>query len=108
MDLAEYQRLSAATAVYPRIGSNYHYPVLGLASEAGEVADVVKRIERDDDGAVTDRTRDAIAGELGDVLWYVAQVASEFGLDLSEIARGNLEKLQGRHDRGTIRGTGAR
>ena len=47
-----------------------------------------------------------IEKELGDVLWYLTQVATEFDLDLDELARRNLEKLFSRKERGVIRGDG--
>src|SRR6266446_2275811 len=100
----EYQHESRKTAIYPRQGSNYFYPTLGLVSEAGEVADRIKRIDRDDNGIVTEQKRAEVAGELGDILWYAAQVASEFGLSFQEIAGENLVKLQQRKDRGTLSG----
>ena len=78
----------AATATYPGAGDNLVYPTLGLAGEAGEVAEKVKKMLRDDGGVMTGERLEALAGELGDVLWYVAQVATEAGLDLDEIAAG--------------------
>src|SRR3712207_4133908 len=94
MDLADYQRRSRATAVYPGAGANLTYPALGLCGEAGEVAEKVKKAIRDDGGVLTPERRDALAAELGDVLWYVAQVATEAGLDLDAIAADNLAKLR--------------
>jgi NTP pyrophosphatase (non-canonical NTP hydrolase) len=108
MDFSYYQDRSRATVIYPDAGSNYIYPVLGLASETGEVADHVKRIQRDDDGVVTDVKRQEIARELGDVLWYLAQVATEFGLALDQIAHDNLIKLSERQARNTLQGYGDR
>ncbi|HEX3790577.1 MAG TPA: nucleoside triphosphate pyrophosphohydrolase family protein [Pseudonocardiaceae bacterium] len=108
MHFNEFQDKSRATVVYPNEGSNYVYPVLGLMSEAGEVADRVKRIDRDDAGVVTAEKRQEIASELGDVLWYVAQVATEFKLSLDDVAAGNMAKLSSRHERGTLNGFGAR
>jgi NTP pyrophosphatase (non-canonical NTP hydrolase) len=105
MDLSEYQRLSRATAQYPREAS-LAYPALGLAGEAGEVAEHVKKTIRDDGGVVSDPRKEAIAKELGDVLWYVAQVATELHLDLDEIAEGNLQKLLSRQQRGVLSGSG--
>lgn len=106
MELSEYQRQSRVTAVYPGAGENIIYPTLGLAGEAGEVAEKVKKMIRDDAGVLHDERRDAIAKELGDVLWYVAQVATEAGLDLDAIAAANLEKLLSRRDRGVLQGSG--
>lgn len=108
MNLDEFQDRCAETVVYPNPGENYIYPVLGLVSEAGEVADRVKRIQRDDQGVVTEEKRREIAGELGDVLWYVAQVASEFKLSLNQVARQNVAKLGGRMDRNALHGFGDR
>jgi NTP pyrophosphatase (non-canonical NTP hydrolase) len=105
MELSEYQRLSRRTAEYPR-EAWLAYPALGLAGEAGEVAEHAKKAIRDDDGQVSDARRAAMAKELGDVLWYVAQLASELKLDLDEIATANLEKLLSRQQRGVLSGSG--
>ncbi len=105
MDLAEYQRRSRRTAEYPR-EAWLAYPALGLSGEAGEVAEHAKKAIRDDDGEISDERRAAMAKELGDVLWYVAQLASELGLDLDEIAQTNLDKLLSRQRRGVLSGDG--
>jgi NTP pyrophosphatase (non-canonical NTP hydrolase) len=105
MDLAEYQRLSRRTAEYPR-EAWLTYPALGLAGEAGEVAEHAKKAIRDDAGQVTDERRAAIAKELGDVLWYVSQLATELGLELEQIADTNLQKLLSRQRRGVLSGSG--
>ncbi len=106
MELSDYQERSRATAVYPGAGANLAYPALGLCGEAGEVAEKVKKLLRDDGGVLTDERRDALAKELGDVLWYVAQLASEAGLDLDAVAEANLEKLLSRHRRAVLQGSG--
>lgn len=106
MDLKTYQTESRKTATYVDAGKNFIYPTLGLASEAGEVAGKVKKIMRDDGMNVSGEKREAIKGELGDVLWYVAQTATEFGLDLEDIAKQNLEKLFSRMERGVLGGSG--
>jgi NTP pyrophosphatase (non-canonical NTP hydrolase) len=105
VDLSEYQRLSRRTAEYPR-SDWLAYPALGLAGEAGEVAEHAKKAIRDDAGTVSDERRTAMAKELGDVLWYVAQLASELDLDLNEIADTNLQKLLSRQRRGVLSGSG--
>jgi NTP pyrophosphatase (non-canonical NTP hydrolase) len=105
VELSEYQRRSRSTAHYPREAA-LAYPTLGLAGEAGEVADHIKKVIRDDDWGVSEERLDALTKELGDVLWYVAQLASELGLDLEEIARVNLEKLRSRQLRGVLAGSG--
>lgn len=104
--LSDYQRRSRATAVYPEAGSNLLYPTLGLCGEAGEVAEKIKKMIRDDAGVLSDERRAALAKELGDVLWYVAQLATEAGLELDAIAAANLEKLLSRQQRGVLQGSG--
>ncbi len=106
MELSDYQRRSRATAVYPGAGANLAYPALGLCGEAGEVAEKVKKMVRDDDGVLTEERRAALSKELGDVLWYVAQVATEAGLDLDAVAQQNLAKLASRAERGALGGSG--
>jgi NTP pyrophosphatase (non-canonical NTP hydrolase) len=106
MQLSEYQARSRATAVYPGAGDNLLYPTLGLCGESGEVAEKVKKMLRDDGGVLSDERRSALAKELGDVLWYAAQLATEAGLDLDAVATANLEKLLDRQRRGALRGSG--
>jgi NTP pyrophosphatase (non-canonical NTP hydrolase) len=106
MDLSEYQERSRATAVYPQAGSNLLYPTLGLCGESGEVAEKIKKMVRDDDGVLSDERRDALSNEMGDVLWYLAQLATEAGLDLDQVAQANLTKLLSRQDRGRLNGSG--
>ena len=106
MTFDEYQKKSRETAVYPSAGSNFIYPTLGLAGEAGEVAEKIKKILRDHGGVVKSELKEEIKKELGDVLWYVAQISTEFGLSLRDIAVANLEKLQSRKNRGQIQGSG--
>jgi NTP pyrophosphatase (non-canonical NTP hydrolase) len=106
MDFSEYQSRSRRTATYPRAGEDLTYPALGLCGEAGEVAEKVKKTLRDDGGVLSDERRDALARELGDVLWYLSQLATEAGLDLEEIAEENLDKLFSRQERGVLRGSG--
>jgi NTP pyrophosphatase (non-canonical NTP hydrolase) len=77
-----------------------------LANEAGEVAGKIKKIFRDKDGVISASDRDALSRELGDVLWYLAQVASELDLSLDEIAEHNITKLADRQSRDRIQGDG--
>lgn len=103
-----YQKAARKTAIYPGSGEfpGLAYVSLGLASEAGEIAGKVKKIHRDADGEISEEARLALADELGDVLWYLAQMASELGESLAEIARRNLDKLQDRATRGVLGGSG--
>lgn len=106
MTFDEYQKKSRETAVYPNAGSNYIYPTLGLVGEAGEIANKVKKIDRDDGGVITDAKRENLVKEMGDVLWYMAQLSTELGLSLDQIAATNIERLFSRKERGTLHGDG--
>ena len=106
MNFNDYQTKSRKTAGYPAIRHPVIYPTLGLVNEAGEVAGKIKKVFRDKDGEINEETKSALKAELGDVLWYLAQVATELDLTLDEIAQYNIEKLYGRLERGKIRGDG--
>jgi NTP pyrophosphatase (non-canonical NTP hydrolase) len=106
MDFSDYQTKSRRTAAYPAIGHPVIYPTLGLVNEAGEVAGKIKKIFRDKGGEISPETREALKAELGDVLWYLAQVSTELGLSLDEVAEYNIAKLRDRLERGAIRGDG--
>lgn len=106
MDFLTYQKKSRRTARYPSIGHPVIYPALGLVNEAGEVAGKIKKVFRDKDGQISAETRQAIKSELGDVLWYVAQVCTELDLSLNDVAEHNIAKLADRLKRGKIRGDG--
>ncbi len=99
MDFEEYQSKASKTALYPNRLNNLEYPTLGLAGEAGEVANIVKKIQRDFGGEITDEIRAKLKDELGDVLWYISACADELSLTLKEIAEFNVEKLAARHQR---------
>jgi len=101
-----YQDAAEATAIYPNKGDNLYYPALGLAGEAGEVCEKIKKIMRDQKGHFTDADADEIGKELGDVLWYLATIATELNIALSVIAEENMEKLRDRQERGVIKGSG--
>jgi len=106
-DINNYQRNALATAVYPESGQvgGLVYTALGLVGESGEIANKVKKILRGDK-ELTFETKEAIASELGDVLWYVAAAADELGYFLSDIAQINLDKLSHRAENGKIKGDG--
>ncbi len=106
MNFEEYQKKSRVTAKYPDVGNNFIYPTLGLTGEAGEVAEKIKKVFRDKGGKINEETREAIKKELGDVLWYVAQIATELNISLEEAANGNIAKLYDRMERGKLSGDG--
>lgn len=99
MTFEEYQSEAKQTALYPNRLKNLEYPTLGLAGEAGEVANIVKKIQRDFGGEITEEIRGKLKDELGDVLWYISACADELNLTLQEIAEFNVEKLAARHNR---------
>lgn len=106
MTLNEYQEGAGQTAIYPNRGNNFIYPTLGLLGEAGEVAEKVKKLLRDNDGMITEQFLFDIEKELGDVLWYVAMLSDELGMCLGGVAEANLKKLRSRSDRNQLRGSG--
>lgn len=109
LDFDHYQHLANQTALYPGRGAETiaPYPALGLAGEAGEVCEEIKKAIRDDGGVVTPERRERIQKELGDILWYVAALCSDLDLKMSEVARANIEKLADRKARGVIQGEGS-
>lgn len=106
MLLNTYQKHAKKTAIYPAKGNNYSYPALGLVGEAGEVAEKIKKIIRDQNGVMTPENKAEIAKELGDVLWYIAILASEIGYDLKKVGEINLAKLKSRAKRDKLKGSG--
>lgn len=109
MFLDDYQTKAMSTAVYKQtVPTDLHLPyaILGLAGEAGELANKEKKILRDDNGDVTPEARRLLMKELGGVLWYCAAVAYEIGLSLSEVAQYNINELASRKERGTLQGSG--
>lgn len=105
-DFNSYQEAAARTGALIATDHPIVYPTLGLASEAGEVAGKVKRIFRDRHGQITDADREALALELGDVLWYLSEICTRLGLPLEHIATRNIAKLADRASRGAISGEG--
>jgi NTP pyrophosphatase (non-canonical NTP hydrolase) len=107
MTFNDYQKDAKSTRAYPEYGQAtigaIAYCALGLAGEAGEVANKVKKLLRDGD---TPELRIKILDEMGDVLWYAAILADELGTDLNVIALDNLKKLRDRKRNATIRGEG--
>ena len=103
----DYEEEAMEFAVYD---DDIIYPILGLVSEAGEVADKCKKLLRDDEvvslGNLTAQQRSAIAKELGDVLWYITALAGDLGYALEDIATMNIDKLRDRKKRGALHGSG--
>ena len=108
MTFNNYQTNASRTAFYPRVFKNQglYYTGLGLAGEAGEVANKIKKVMRDNSGNLTDEVKSVIADELGDVLWYCAGIADELGISLDDVAKKNIKKLADRLKRDKIKGSG--
>jgi NTP pyrophosphatase (non-canonical NTP hydrolase) len=106
MKFKEYDDAAGVTAVYPNQGNNPIYPTLGLVGEAGEIAEKVKKMIRDDGGVLTEERRQTLIKELGDVLWYLSALSREIGSSLEEIAKTNIDKLYSRMNRDKLHGEG--
>ncbi len=110
MDFDDYQKQAAKYDLFEKVDSlkdvAFFEKVLGLAGEAGETADKIKKLLRDKDGAATPEDKIAVAKELGDTLWYIAAISRYLNIPLSEIASGNIEKLESRLKRNKLHGAG--
>ena len=113
MDINDYQKEAAKTDTFndelpvtDLTTTGFVEKVLGLSGEAGEVADKIKKIIRDKDGKLTEEDKQEIALELGDVLWYLANISRVLGIPLEEVATKNLGKLAARQRNNTIHGSG--
>lgn len=86
------------------------YPTLKLNGEAGEIAEKVGKLWRDQDITLVENMSQEqkieIAKELGGALWYIARIASNMGFKFSRIAEMNIEKLESRRARGVLSGSG--
>lgn len=108
MDFSEYQNLAARTGYGEDGERNFVLMIyaMGLAGESGEVIEKLKKAMRDRGGAVSDEEKQLLQKELGDVLWYLSEIARMLGISLEEIARMNIDKLASRKERGTLHGAG--
>ena len=110
MDFDEYQERAAkydlAAATMDLKDPGFIETVLGLVGEAGETADKIKKLIRDKDGVASEEDCGLIVKELGDTLWYIAAVSRYLGVPLSEVASGNIDKLESRWQRDKLHGEG--
>jgi NTP pyrophosphatase (non-canonical NTP hydrolase) len=109
MNLDTYQQHAGLFATYPdatELPTGIIYCALKLAGEAGEYAEKIGKIIRDDGGVISDEKRLALLMELGDVLWYVARSAYELNCTLDAVAKINLDKLESRAARDKLHGSG--
>ena len=105
MRFEDYQTQARKTAIYSD-ADTIVYCLMGLCSEVGELAGKYKKLLRDSNGQVTPEFRADMAAELGDVQWYVSNLATDLGYGLEQIAQMNLDKLNSRMSRGVIQGSG--
>lgn len=105
-----YQDQARATASYPDLGSNLIYPALGIAGESGEIVDKIKKLYRNHGitrgDQLTPEQKLELVKEIGDELWYLANLCCELDVDLSYAARINIEKLTDRVKRGVVKSEG--
>jgi len=110
LNFNEYQEKAYSLAQYPNRGHNIIYPALGLAGEAGEAVDKIKKIWRNleiSDGKLyTTDQKEALIKELGDVLWYIGAIATELDTSLQSVAQINIDKLLDRTARGVVKSEG--
>lgn len=114
LGLDAYQQQAKNTATYAdnvrildSVGTSIAvYPFLGLAGEAGEVCDKIKKVMRDANGVLGDAKRLEIMYELGDLLWYVSECSRQLNYSLSYVARMNIQKLHDRKQRNALQGSG--
>jgi NTP pyrophosphatase (non-canonical NTP hydrolase) len=107
LSINEYQERAHETADYLGMeNGDYRYPVMGLSEEAGEVSGKFAKAVRDANGIIDGERREAIKKELGDVCWFVAEIATILDLKLEDVMQGNLDKLASRKARGVIHGSG--
>ena len=106
MKLSEYSNLVQKTGIYPRdtVAEALVYTGLGLTGEAGELANQIKKIIRDDRGELTEERRQKLIDELGDVFWYAAATARELHITVEEVLIRNSNKLLARQKANTIQG----
>ncbi len=96
MDIGLYQILARKTAIYPNIGGNWQYPMIGLTGELGELANKLKKAIRDDNALITDKKRMECTDELGDLFWYLVMLCDELNIDPNYVLMNNLAKLEER------------
>jgi NTP pyrophosphatase (non-canonical NTP hydrolase) len=108
MDFDEYMEKASVTATFTGKQKDHQlmYLALGICGESGEIAEKIKKIVRNDEGVISDEKRELIKLEIGDVLWYLSQLARTLGLSFEEVAVANIEKIMDRHSRGVIKSEG--
>ena len=105
MTFNEYKDEAIKTAIYPQKYKTI-YPTLGMCGECGEVAEKIKKVVRDNQGIFdTDKTKE-IEKELGDDLWYIANICNDLNIDFDNVAQNNINKINARLQNNTLHGNG--
>ena len=106
--VSDQNRLDAITSDTPpnNIRSNYIYPALGLAGEAGEVVEKIKKVVRNNNGVINQKETNEIFKEIGDVFWYCTELINCLGGSIEEVLQMNLDKLKDRSERNMIKSQG--
>ena len=103
----EYQQIAHTTSLNTSVsGNKVIYPVLGLADEAGEVVGKFKKLFRDKNGVIDEEFKKVVSKETGDVLWYCAEICTQLGISLKDVADENISKLLSRKERNKLQGSG--
>ena len=108
MNFDEYQKQATSTAQFRDTSDEYKlmYSCMGLAGESGELIEKIKKVIRNDGGAISEEKREAIKLEIGDVLWYLSQIARLCDISFDDAAEANVKKLADRRARGVIKSEG--
>lgn len=106
MNHTQYAAAIQEFCIYPDVGlgtdAEKTYLCLGLASEAGEIAGMMKKEMRD----LKDASREAWLSEFGDVLWYSTRIMDMYGFSLEDVMLHNVAKLNDRKNRNKLTGSG--
>lgn len=108
MDLFNYLVFAQKTAVYPKIGYNWQYPLIGLTGELGELANILKKAIRDDGGIISQDRKEKCLDELGDIFWYLTMLCFELNINPNAVLDHNVEKLRKRLESNTVHDPGNR
>lgn len=108
MNLKKYLQFAKTTAVYPNIGNNWHYPLIGMVGELGELGNKLKKTIRDDNDIITEEKRNMCIDEMGDLAWYFVMLCYELKIDPDMVLENNISKLKERVKNNTVHDTGNR
>lgn len=108
MDLVDFLKFAQTTAVYPKIGNNWQYTMIGLTGEVGKLANLLKKAIRDDGGVISNERKEKCISELSDIGWYFVMLCYELGINPNAVLEYGVNKLTNRVKTNTIHDTGDR